>query len=98
MTQLYEIWLGKYSLGQGYEMVKEPEYLGSISAKTFELACFKYELQFTLTSIIKNETKPEKCTAIRDWCYYPESNSNGWTGPYFKSREDALESFKPKTT
>lgn len=91
----YEIWLGEYNLGQGYDTTTEPDMIGKVTASSFKIACLLYELRTKLQYIENAESKgewvdPQSC----HWFYNFYTNSNSWSGPYYESREDALKSFK----
>lgn len=93
----YEIWLGKYHLGQGYDPPHKPEKVGEIEATSFKVACYIFELERTL-STLKGQVQ-RLSDHIEDAhfgisYYNPKTNSNGWTGKYYETEEQALESFK----
>lgn len=91
----YQIWIGSYHLGQGFDESTEPQMVGEEIAINFQVACFKHQVKTTLESV----EMQEKIYGIvqhqsMEWFYNRGTNSNGWTGKYFESREEALESFK----
>ncbi len=93
----YEIWLGSYHLGQGYPPPTDPEKVGEVVATSFKIACYLYELQSQIDSLIDRMKKGD--TYIEDIhfgkLYYDgKTNSNSWTGQYFESKEEAYKSFK----
>jgi hypothetical protein len=95
--KLWQIWVGNYHLGQGYDPPNEPEMIAEVKAATFDLACLKYELRTSLNSIEERERKGEYIDfQSRRWFYDWDNNSNGWTGKYFETKEEALQSFKHK--
>lgn len=90
----FEIWLGSYSLGQGYDPPTKPELIAKVKAFTFKIACFKYELQSTLDSIINQEyTGYVGDQSIQQW-YNPQTMVNSWTGKYYETEAEALKTFK----
>lgn len=93
----WEIWIGLYSLGQGYDDPIEPQLLAEIEAPSFKIACYLYELQSNLSSLIDRIKRGD--TYIEDihfgrLYYNPETNSNSWTGKYYSSKEEAEKSFR----
>ena len=95
----YEIWIGNYHLGQGYDPSISPMKLAEIEATSFKIACVIYEHQSIIDSLKDRMAKGD--TYIEDvhfgsWYYDPKTNSNGWTGKYFESKEEATNSFKAK--
>jgi hypothetical protein len=58
MTE-YEIWIGNYDLGHGYDPPTKPEMVGRESASGFTLACLKFELKRKLKSIERRDAKGE---------------------------------------
>jgi len=91
----WQIWIGSYSLGQGYSEPSEPNMIAEVEAATFDLACLKHELLSKLKFIEEKESKGEYIDfQSRRWFYNWDSNSNSWGGKYFETREDALKSFK----
>ena len=91
----YEIWIGLYHLGQGYEPPTKPEKLAEIEATTFKVACLLYEHQNAIESLQRrmNEGGYIEDIHFGRWYYHPETNSNSWTSKYYESKEDALKSF-----
>ena len=90
----YEIWIGNYSLGEGYTSPSEPVIVDKIIAPNFKVACVIYELKSSLKSIEQGIKKdeyidPQSCK----WFYNFDKNENSWTGKYFKSKQEALKSF-----
>jgi hypothetical protein len=87
---LYEIWVGHYHLGQGYDPPTSPQRIGTVYAPSFKQACYIYELESSL--------RTAKSTKLgnRDYVssYDPHKMYNSWTGYYYPSREEALKSFK----
>ncbi len=68
--------------------------VAEIEAPSFDIACFVYELKSKLSFINNKITKKEKI--YKQNCsldYYFDSNSHGWTGKYYETRDDALISF-----
>lgn len=97
MLKWYEIWLGWYHLGQGSHPPTKPEKVGEIEATDFEVACCIYEHQLAIESLMRRMLAGD--TYIKDihfgtWNYNPKTNSNSWTGKYYQSYEEALNSFK----
>jgi hypothetical protein len=90
----YEIWVGYYNLGQGMSDPVEPEMLGKECSIDFETACLKFELKRSLEEIEIQEKQGYVNDQSKVWFYNEKKNSNGWTGKYYQSREQALESFK----
>ncbi len=95
----YEIWTGLYYPGQGYTPPAEPQMLSKIEASSFKIACVLYEHQLAINSI--NDRMKRGDTYIEDihfgkWYYDVKENRNSWTGKYFETKEEALETFKTK--
>lgn len=91
----YEIWIGSYNLGQGYDPSTEPQFIAKVTAKDFKTACIKYELKSRLDFIEEQERKGEYITnQDYEWFYSPHTNSNSWTGKYYETKEEAQSSFK----
>lgn len=90
----YNIWIGKYHLGQGYDPPDKPQKVATITAQTFRTACLKYELTAIISLIAEREEKGEYIDhQSQRWWYDFDNNSNGWTGPYFETEEEAWLSF-----
>jgi len=90
----WQIWIGSYHLGQGYDASTEPQMISEVEATTFDLACLKHELLSMLKSIEERERKGEYIDfQSRRWFYDWDNNSNSWTGKYFNTKEDAQQSF-----
>ena len=92
----YEIWIGYYHLGQGYDPPTKPEKLSEVEATSFRIACVIYEHQSSIDSL--KERMKDKNSYIEDihfggWDYHRERNSNSWTGKYYESEQEALKSF-----
>ncbi len=90
----YQIWIGNYHLGQGYDPSTEPQMIGEVIAPNLKVACVLYGLRSMLGSIEHQMSKDgyvdnQSCR----WFYNFETNSNSWTGKYFETREEALKSF-----
>jgi len=91
----WQIWIGNYHLGQGYDASSEPQMIAEVEAATFDLACLKYELSSMLKSIEEREKKGEYIDfQSRRFFYDWDNNSNSWTGKYFETKEAAQQSFK----
>jgi hypothetical protein len=91
----YQIWIGSYDLGQGYSPSTEPQMIAEIEAPNFRVACVLYELRTALESIerrMKNDEYIDHQSCR--WFYNFETNSNSWTGKYFQTKDEALNSFK----
>lgn len=93
----YEIWLGYYHLGQGYDPPNEPKKIAEIKATSFRIACVIYEHQSSIDGL----KKQMECghPYIEDihfgkWNYNPKTNSNCFTGRYYESEKQAKESFE----
>lgn len=90
----WQIWIGNYHLGQGYDASIEPQMIAEVEAATFDLACLKHELSSMLKSIEEREKKGEYIDfQSRRWFYNWDNNSNSWTGKYFETKEAAQQSF-----
>jgi hypothetical protein len=90
----YEIWIGRYDLGQGYDPSTEPTFIAKVSAINFKVACLKHELERMLEHIKRCEITGEYLdNQSCEWFYNFQTNSNSWTGPYFESKEEAKKSF-----
>ncbi len=91
----YEVWIGSYHLGQGYTPSTKPERVAIVEAPNFKVACTLHELRSSLKSI---ESRVEKGEYIDHqscrWFYNFDTNSNSWTGKYFETEKEALDSFK----
>ena len=90
----FQIWIGNYSLGQGYSDPTEPKLVAEVEATTFQLACQKFEL----ISMVKTIEEFEKAGRYishqdREWFYDWRTNSNAWTGKYYETKEEAEKSF-----
>lgn len=93
----YEIWIGKYHLGQGYAPPTEPQQVGLVRATSFKSACFIHELQSEIKSLNSRMRRGDDYIHDAHFgkIYYdPKRNANSWTGKYYQSKEEALESFK----
>ena len=93
----YEIWLGNYHLGQGYDPPTKPELVATVQATSFKIACVLYEHTLAINSLKMRMERGD--TYIEDanlgkWHYEVETNSNAWTGCYYESEADAQVSFK----
>lgn len=93
----WEIWIGWYHLGQGYDPPTEPRMVAVIEATTFKIACCIFEHSSIVEDLRRRMEKGD--TYIEDihfghWYYKPENNSNSWTGKYYETKEEALKSFK----
>lgn len=92
----FEIWLGHYHLGQGNTPPSKPQKVAIIQAPHFRAACSVYELQSSLKSL---KEQIDKGNYISDpphlgiWFYNHNQNSNGWTGQYYETEEEAWGSF-----
>ena len=60
----------------------------------FKTACLKHELKSRLKRIEDGERKNNLNSQDYPWWWNERTNSNGWTGPYFQTKEDADKSFK----
>jgi hypothetical protein len=90
----YEIWVGLHHLGQGWDPTTEPTRVGKEVGINFQVACLKHELKTKLRSIEEQELEGYVQQQSMEWFYYWHDNSNGWTGKYFETREEALQTFK----
>lgn len=93
----YEIWVGNYHLGQGYDPPTAPQLVSKVKAYSFEIACLKYELFGMLQSISSAEANgqyidKQSCR----WWYDFDTNANSWTGKYFETNEEAQKTFRPR--
>lgn len=90
----FEIWIGKYHLGQGHDPSTEPQLLNKVEAVDFKTACFKFELQSRLTSI-ENQERAGTYISNQDyeWFYNPHNNSCAWLGKFYETKEEAQKSF-----
>ena len=90
----YDIWIGNYSLGQGYSDPDAPQKIATVKAASFGIACLKYELGSMMTSILAREVSGEYIDQQScRWFYNYDNNSNSWTGLYFETEEDAWKTF-----
>lgn len=92
----WEIWIGRYHLGQGYDPPTKPKKVGEVEATTFKIACVIYEHQSKIDSLRKQMDRGYdyiEDAHFGSWYYNAKTNSNSWTGRYFESEEDALKSF-----
>lgn len=91
----YEIWIGNYHLGQGYDPPTEPELVGKVVAPSFKVACWVYELESTLQHVRQRIDQGQNIEDIHfgKLYYDPKTNSNSWTGKYYQTKEEALKSF-----
>ena len=83
----YDIWIGSYNLGQGYHSPTEPQKIATIKAETFEEACLTHEKR-------KLGKKIDLSEIVQS--YNVETNYNRWTGKYFSTEQEALDSFETK--
>lgn len=92
--KLYQIWIGKYSLGQGYGDPCAPKLLAEIEAPSFKVACYIYELRNALRAV-EEAIRSDKYVSDQylEWFYRPGDNSNSWTGKYFETEEEAQLTF-----
>lgn len=90
----YEIWVGNYHLGQGYDGPTEPQLIGTETGTTFKVACMKHELKTTLASIEEQEKTGYVQLQSLEWFYKPHNNTNGWLGQYYETQQEALKSFQ----
>ena len=90
----YEIWLGKYSLGQGYSDPTEPEKVATVGAVDFKTACLKFELTRKLERIHQGEVNGDLNNQDYPWWFDENTISNSWTGKYYESKEEAQKSFE----
>jgi hypothetical protein len=90
----YEIWIGYYHLGQGYEPSTAPQLMTTIESVSFDVACLTYELQRKLAYIMDAiNTGQPIYSQNKEWDYNATTNSNSWTGPYYATKEEAQASF-----
>lgn len=89
----YQIWIGNYHLGQGYDPPAAPELIAVIWSCNFKLACYEYETQQRMGMIqwSKLEGKEDIHTYVNQ--YDPEKMINRWLGKYYESEADAWKSF-----
>lgn len=93
----FEIWIGWYHLGQGYDPPTEPQLVATVKSVDFKTACLKHELESSLATIRRLEASGDYISnqqynnffSIKDGRPY-----DGWTGFYYETREEALKSFK----
>jgi len=91
----YEIWIGYYHSGQGSTPPKKPALVDVIWASSFENACYIHECKIKYETAIRQDSMKRKIdNQSKEWFYNYEENKNSWTGKYYESREEALESFK----
>ena len=85
----FEIWLGYHPQMGG--SIGKPEKLGVVNARTFENACYKYELQNKLKWAGIFEAQGKKLEM--EWSYDHTTNSCTWNGKYYSSESEALSTF-----
>lgn len=90
----FEIWIGCYHLGQGYDPSTEPQKIAEIEAVDFKTACIKYELQNKLDRIEEGEANNNLNNQDYPWRFNENTISNTWLGKYYESKEQAWKSFK----
>lgn len=90
----FEIWVGKYHLGQGHHGSIKPELLAKIEAADFKTACIKYELTTKLNRIEEGEKLGNLNMQDYPWWFNENTISNSWLGKYYETEEAALKSFK----
>lgn len=88
----FDIWIGYYNIDGNPPI--EPELVCTIEALDFKAACMKYELLSVLRTIQYQESQGYVDNQTYEWFYKPHELTNTWTGKYFSSREEALETFK----
>lgn len=90
--QTFEIWTGYYCV-DGY-CSTEPELKAQVLALDFTSACMKYELASKLDAINYQERQGYVDNQTYEWFYNWKNNCNSWTGYYYPTKEQALETFK----
>jgi len=93
----FDIWIGWFHLGQGHHPPSEPEKVATVEATTFKIACWLHELESQAKSIRERMVQPNAYVEDAHFgslYYNPKTNSNGWVGKYYETREEALETFK----
>lgn len=92
--QDWQIWIGFYSLGQGYDETTKPQLLDTVKASSFGVACLLLELRHKLKWLENAESDGKYIDSQScHWWYHYETNSNDWTGKYFETEEQAWGSF-----
>jgi hypothetical protein len=91
----WEIWVGNYNLGQGYDPSTEPQLIGKETASTFKIACFIHELKSKLHSVVDTD-RMGRYVSDQDfeWFYNPRTNSCAWLGRFFETKEEAQTTFR----
>lgn len=92
----YDIWIGYYHHGTGYDGSYKPQKVDTIKATTFRIACYLYELENTAKSIRERMLDPNSYiedTHFGTLYYNPDTNGNSWLGKYFETEEEAWETF-----
>lgn len=90
----FEIWIGNYNLGQGYGSSYKPHFITKEISVDFKTACIKYELKSKLKRLEEGEIKNNLNSQDYPWWFNENTISNSWTGKYYQSEEEALQSFK----
>lgn len=93
----WEIWIGSYHLGQGYDPPTRPEKIAEVNATTFRIACVIHEHQSAIDNLIKRMERGDdyiEDAHFGGWHYIRDINGNNWIGKYYESEEQAWESFK----
>lgn len=91
---VWDIWVGLYHLGQGYDSSTKPELLGQSEGRTFQIACILYELRSMYEGIRNRELKGEyQDHQSQEWFYNRNTNSNSWLGKYYETEAEAWQSF-----
>lgn len=91
----YEIWLGKYHLGQGYHPPSKPQLIAKEKGRNFEEACAIYAAKRHYECLVKYRDE-DTYVGSQDFTYWYDwrTNSNSWTGKYYPSKKEAQKSFK----
>ena len=92
----YQIWVGfHHNPTIPSYLPTAPVKLATVPAISFEMACYKFELDSAMCNVLKVEKEGlQEDLAVRVWVYDAVANSNIIYGKYYPTEEQAWESFK----
>lgn len=89
----YQIWIGYYHLGQGFDSPIEPQQIDTVEAVDFKTACMLHELRSRLKRFEEGQLKGDLNSQDYPWWFNEHTISNSWLGKYFETKEEAQQSF-----
>jgi len=92
----YEIWIGRRFQEMGDDLTQKPELIDIVWATSFRIACYIHVLENALDNIKFQMGNRGYIEDIHfgHLYYNPKENSQDWIGKFYKSEEEALESYK----